>query len=60
MKGGDNMNGIKRKVIPQEVFEYQYNHSIDQDDDIKDVENFYNQYEGNDVYKTNGRFVRGY
>jgi len=54
------VNGIKKKSIPQEVFTYEYNGCIDSDDDMSDVENFYNQYEGSDVYKTNGRFVRGY
>lgn len=54
------MNGIKVKSIPQEIFEYDYNGCVNSDDDMRDVANFYNQYEGSDVYKTNGRFVRGY
>lgn len=54
------MNGIRKKSIPQEVFEYEYNHCVSVDEDIKDVENFYRQYEGSDAYKTNGRFVKGY
>lgn len=54
------MNGIKRKSVPQEIFEYEYTNTVSVDDDIADIENFYRQYEGSDAYKTNGRFVRGY
>lgn len=54
------MNGIKRNSIPQEIVEFEYNGTIKSDEEMADVVNFYDQYEGSDVYKTNGRFVRGY
>lgn len=54
------MNGIKRKSIPQEVVEFEFNGWCRDEEEMQDVVNFYNQYDGSDAYKTNGRIVKGY
>lgn len=54
------VNGIKRKSVPQEVVEFEFNGWCKDEEEMQNVVNFYNQYEGSDAYKTNGRFVKGY